>query len=83
VSSRVHRAPLALASDGAVLVNVHHLAGDTDPRRLLEVAEGLHAPLFVAIVATARETRRAAQRLDDAATDVAASILGSRMSTER
>ena len=64
-------------------MNVHHLAGDTDPHRLLEVAEALDAPLFVAIVATHRETKRAAERLDDAATDIAASILGTRMSAER
>jgi len=79
MSHPVHQAPLAVTCDGALLVNLHHVHGDSDPARLLELGSELGSEVFVAIVADRNELKLALARLDDAATDIAAHVLGTRM----
>jgi hypothetical protein len=78
MSKAIHRAPLAVASDGAVIVNLHHVNGDNDPERLLVLARDLGAVVFIGIIAAKFEQNLASQRLDDAATGIAAEIIGRR-----
>ena len=83
MSKAIHRAPLALSSDGAIIANLHHVTGDDDPERLLQLARELGAVVFIGIVATPTELKRAMRDLDDAATAIAAEILGRRMRRTR
>ena len=79
MSHQIHHAPLALATDGSVLANLHHVTGDEDPQRLLALARELGAVVFIGVVVTKTELKLADRQLDDAATAIASEILGRRM----
>ena len=74
MSRRVHRAPLALASDGSVLANVHHITGETDLFPLLKEAAKRGA-VFVGVVVSDEDRAVITEVIDDAATEAASVVL--------
>jgi hypothetical protein len=73
---RTHCAPLALALDGSVLLNV---SAKLDPAVLARVAEILAvkpAELFIGTFLPTAQRAQALSRIDDAAAEVAARIQG-------
>ncbi len=74
-SRRVQQAAIAVGSDGSVLINVSSLV----PARLkaqLALALGIRQPLFVARPMLKKEAELLLARLDDAAAEAAARVLG-------
>lgn len=55
MSRAIHRAPLAVTSDGRVILNVCELGGPLDSRRLLERALRTRGALFLGVVLTSHE----------------------------
>jgi len=64
-------------------VNLHHLDGDVDPQRLIELARRIGGVVFVGIVARSSEIDASLQQFDTATTAVAAALLGERMREAR
>jgi hypothetical protein len=75
-SRRAHGAAIAAASDGAVLINVIDLLPETVRDRLTK-ALGV-ATVFVGIPLSEREAEEVVGRLDGAAAEASAHVLGSR-----
>ncbi len=74
-SRRVHAAAIAAGSDGSVLINMVSLL----PERLQQqLAQKLGGPLFVGVPLAEREAGSVVSRLDDAAAEASAKLLGSR-----
>jgi len=67
-------APMAVASDGTLLLNIAITDGATDPRQLLERALAPATPVFVAVVATAGEVAVTSRWMDDATVEVVGAI---------
>lgn len=78
MSRRVHLAPLALTSDGDVLLNVATIASATDFETVVRAAESEHRAVFVGVMLSPREAEFAIARLDNAADETAARIVGGR-----
>jgi len=74
-----HRAPLALASDGSLLVNVYHWDGANDPQTLLRQAAASGRPVFIGVVAAAHCVDDAFGEMDDAAASIAGKMLARMM----
>lgn len=76
MSSRwAHPAAIAAGSDGSVLINLVSLL----PDRLQEqLCQKLGAPLFVGVPLTEREAGSVVARLDNAAAEASAQLLGAR-----
>jgi hypothetical protein len=72
---RVHPAAIAAASDGSVLINVSGTLPAT-LRQRLEAALG--TPVFVGVALSEREARQVVARLDGAAAEASAHLLGAR-----
>ncbi len=75
---KVSMAPLAITSDGDLLLNVAMTDGPDDPRQLVERALAQGTPIFVGVVATAREVATAKAWMDDASAEVVGAIWGGR-----
>jgi hypothetical protein len=75
-SRRAHSAAIAAASDGSVLINVVDLLPETVRERLSK-ALGVGI-VFVGIPLSEREATEVVGRLDGAAAEAAAHVLGSR-----
>ena len=73
---RAHRAAIAAASDGSVLINVVDLLPATVRDRLGKVL-GV-ATFFVGVPLSEREAEEVVGRLDGAAAEASAHVLGSR-----
>lgn len=74
-SRRAHPAAIAAGSDGSVLINLV----STLPARLQEqLTQKLGAPLFVGVALDEREAGSVVARLDDAAAEASARLLGVR-----
>jgi hypothetical protein len=73
---RAHSAAIAAASDGSVLINVVDLLPQTVRERLTK-ALGV-ASVFVGIPLNEREAEEVVGRLDGAAAEASAHVLGSR-----
>ncbi len=63
-------APLAVASDGAILVNAIQLGSKTDLDALVAYAEVTGLSIFVGVVVPARLRGRFTRELDDMSADV-------------
>jgi hypothetical protein len=61
------------------LVNLHHVDGDVDPQRLVDLARRIGGVVFVGLVASSSEIEGALQQLDAATSGIAAAVLGRRM----
>lgn len=62
----IHKASIALASDGSVIANVHNFAGERNPQELVRRAIELGGEVFIGVVLREREARDTLSRLDDA-----------------
>jgi hypothetical protein len=77
-SKRVCVAPMAVASDGNVLINVAMTDGPTDPKKLVERALAQGTAVFVGVVATAQEIAVTKRWMDDATAEVIGTIWSGR-----
>jgi hypothetical protein len=68
--SKVSTAPMAIASDGAVLVNAVEFVNDLTPEALVRFAKGTGATVFVGIVVPRGLGDRLQRDLRDAAADI-------------
>ncbi len=73
-SRRVHPAAVAAASDGSVLLNVGLLLPEALQQRL---EQQLGGQVFVGVALNQRDASAVVTRLDDAAAEAAAHLLGS------
>ncbi len=78
VSREVNDAPLAVASDGTVFVNVTHVGGMKEPGELLELALEEEGEVFIGVALEPAEVEEVLRRLDDGAADAVANVLGAR-----
>jgi hypothetical protein len=69
---RLHQAPLALATDGTVLVNVARLVDRDDLDRVIEHARDQGGPIFVGVLVPTADMPGLLHDLDDAAAEIAA-----------
>jgi hypothetical protein len=76
-SRRAHRAAIAAASDGSVLINVVELLPEDVLNRLGEALGTTQ--LFVGVPLKQREAAEVVARLDGAAAEASAQLLGSRV----
>jgi hypothetical protein len=74
-SRRAHQAAIAAASDGSVLINLVSLLPDVLQEQL---SRTLGSPLFIGVPLSEREAASVVARLDDAAAEASARLLGSR-----
>lgn len=80
VTRRVHPAAIAAASDGSVLINmVERLPAALRARLVAE----LGAQVFVGVALNERDAGQVVARLDEAAAEAAARLLGSRPAKRR
>ncbi len=75
-STRVSTTPLAVTSDGTLLLNVAMTDGPTDPRQLVERAMAQGSPVFVGVVLGGRDRRIAMTRMIEATDETASWISG-------
>ena len=75
-SRRAHPAAIAAASDGSVLINVVGLLPEAVQERLQQALGAL--PLFVGVALSQREAGDVVARLDGAAAEASAHLLGGR-----
>jgi hypothetical protein len=73
---RAHRSAIAAASDGSVLINVVELLPEDVQERLGEALGTMQ--LFVGVPLAQREAAEVVARLDDAAAEASARLLGGR-----
>ncbi len=71
--------PLALASNGTVLVNVREFFPDPMPS-IIELLPHIAEPIFVGVPATETEVRRALRRLAHGHREAAGFLVGGRKS---
>jgi hypothetical protein len=71
-------APFAITSDGAILINVAAFAGTEDLDELVLAAKVQSRGVFVGVMLTSEEMDLAMARLDNAAAETAARIVGRR-----
>lgn len=81
--SRVSDAPLAVTSDGTVLVNVAGYQGVLEPERLLEMALADEGEVFIGVVLDAGEVEQVLERLSHGTAEAAAYVLGARLRDRR
>jgi hypothetical protein len=74
-SRRAHPAAIAAASDGSVLINLVSLLPEVLQEQL---SRTLGAPLFIGVPLSEREAGSVVARLDNAAAEASAQVLGSR-----
>ena len=76
---RIYDAPMAVASDGTILINVAHVEDERDVAKLVEraAAEG---HVFIGVGLTARECSRIKKPIDDALAEIVACTWGRRRS---
>ena len=78
MSRRIHRAPLALASDGTVVLNMSEFDGPRSLEAFLEQAMAQKGRVFVGVQMAPAEVRRVLARLDDGSQEAAAYVAGGR-----
>lgn len=78
MSRRVHLAPMAITSDGDVLLNAATIAGATDLEAVVRAAKNDGLAVFVGVILSPRETEFVLSRLDNAADEAAARLVGQR-----
>jgi hypothetical protein len=73
---RIHRAPLALTSDGTVVANLAHFDDLKDAYAALERALQLGRLVFISVALTPEEVAFVLKRIDDSGADALAWLLG-------
>ncbi len=72
--ARTSRAPLAVASDGTVLMNAITLTVDDDLDAVIQAAKALGGTVFVGVELGKGEVNQALRMLDDMAAEIAARV---------
>ncbi|HMJ14182.1 MAG TPA: hypothetical protein VK524_22355 [Polyangiaceae bacterium] len=75
---RPHTIPLALGSDGSLILNIACGSAEADIATLVRQARREGRQLFVGIVLNEREHQAALRRLDNASAEAAAQLSGAR-----
>ena len=83
MSKAIHRAPLAIASDGVVLLNVAMFDVQKKLELLYELALRERGAVFIGIAVTRHELDRLRDQVDDTLTPAAFGVVGSRQSRRR
>jgi hypothetical protein len=83
VSRRVHLAPLAIASDGTIFVNVAMFDTPKDLAALLETAQRERGALFIGVVLGPTEADAVRETLRHAHREAAAVVVGPREARRR
>jgi len=78
VSRRVHRAPLALTSDGTVLLNVAEFDGRRDLAELLRKARSTRGRVFIGVEVDGREVALIVEEAAGGAAEGVARVVGRR-----
>lgn len=73
-TSIASHAPLAIATDGSVLLNAIAFTAKDEPNAILAAALTLKRPVFVGVALTMEETHEALPLIDDAAAEIAARV---------
>jgi hypothetical protein len=76
--SKVSTAPMAVASDGALIITVAASTGPRDPMKLVERAVAERGQVFVGIVLSRKEVAFAMKALDDSSAEISSWIFGGR-----
>ncbi len=79
MSQKVSDAPLAVASDGTVFVNVTHYRGVQAVEELVALAIEEKGEVFIGVGLDADEAKHVLRRLEDGAAEAVAYVLGARM----
>lgn len=83
MSKNLHRAPLALASDGTVVLNVTMFDVPKRLDALIEHASREHGALFIGIALAPHEVEQLRQQIDDAVLQAAFFAAGARQRRRR
>jgi hypothetical protein len=84
MSGKIHRAPVAVTLDGTVFVSAaQFFRAPRDPRELLRLALRQKGDLFIGIAMNEHETDETLMRLDNAAAEAAAYVIGDRQRLRR
>ena len=83
MSRRIHGATLALAPDGTVFVGLAQFGDGESLEELLRRALEEDGEVFVGVALSAKERSRAALRVDNAAAEAAAYVIGKRQRRRR
>ena len=75
---RIVEAPLAIASDGTVLVNVGHSDGPSDPRAIFDRAFAGGDSIFIGVAVRPKELAFIKRGIDNHGAELASRILGGR-----
>jgi hypothetical protein len=81
--SKVSIAPLALASDGRMLLNVAVRTGPLDPSKLVERAVAEGGQIFIGVVLAKKEVAFALEATDDSTAELSSWIRGARQRRRR
>ena len=76
-ASRLHNVPLALGSDGSLILNLASALATRDIEAVIREAQRDGRPLFIGVVLSESEHRAAVARLDNASAETAAQLSGS------
>lgn len=71
---KLHKASMAIVSDGTVLVNVRTFTTDDSFESAVEAAVQRGGAVFIGVALTSVETRSAIALLDDAVAEIAARV---------
>lgn len=82
MSRRIHKAPVAVTTEGALVVNVSGF-GPTSIEGLIARALDDDAELFIGVVVDEDERELLLERLDNAAAEAVARVIGKRKRAER
>ena len=83
MSRRVHRAPLAVASDGTVLLNVTEFEGVKRPEELLKIALREEGRVLVGLELEPKEVKTILARLEHCTAEGAAVVVAARQRKRR
>ena len=78
MSKAIHRAPLALASDGTVLLNVAMFDAPKRLDALFDLALRERGAIFIAVAVSVQESERLCDQIDDTVMQAAFGVAGAR-----
>jgi hypothetical protein len=83
MSTVIHDGPLAVTFDGTILVNAAQFTRKKDPKKLLRLALEEEGDVFIGVALNEVEQGLALMRLDNAAAEAAAKVVGERQRRRR
>lgn len=76
MSRALHRAAVAITTDGAVLANVTEILGVSDLEKALERLCETEGPIFIGVPVSRADARVLLARVEDAAAEALAKLVG-------